>query len=130
MEDLAALGFPEEKINVAMRACDNSTEAAVQFIIDNEDQPERWHMPESNLLITELEPCPSSWWSSQSLGGGTTDGANTAEPEDEDPGMKRTKTIYSAVELLQLNEDAVFQSSVKVLVRVLGNILKDPLEEK
>jgi hypothetical protein len=43
---------------------------------------------------------------------------------------KRTKTIYSAVELLRGNDGPQFTASVKVLVRVLGNILKDPLEEK
>ena len=51
------------------------------------------------------------------------------EPED-DPSQKRTKTIYSAVEALQANEYDVFTASAKVLVRVLGNILKDPLEER
>ena len=43
---------------------------------------------------------------------------------------KRSKTIYSAVELLRSNDESVFAGSVKVLVRVLNNILKDPLAEK
>jgi len=43
VEALEALGFPRERIIAALAAGDNQndTEAAAQYIIDNEDQPDR-----------------------------------------------------------------------------------------
>ena len=42
VEALLGFGFPENKIRVALRECNNNQEQAIQFIIDHEEQNERY----------------------------------------------------------------------------------------
>lgn len=125
VEALESLGFSRDRIIVALNH-ESDPETAAQWIIDHEDQEDRsTRILSPPTARSRLLPCCGccSWWEAQKPKSANDQDSPVAE-------AKRSKTIYSAVELLRGNDESVFAGSVKVLVRVLNNILKDPLAEK
>merc|ERR1711871_200983 len=96
IQEVSALGFPEDRVLVALSSTEDGVEAAVQFIIDNSEQDD-------------------SWWEAK---------LSQLQPESSAAPGKKEKTIWAGIAQLEDNERQVFVSCCKTMVRILSNILK------